>query len=130
MSDPRFITPDTLPPTVGYSHVAIAAGPLVFTSGQVGFDPSGHLVDGGFEAQAVQAFENVKAALTAAGLDFSRVVKLNMFVTDIKTNLGTMRRVRDRYINLQAPPASTTVEPLDYFVDGILFEVDAIAVAK
>ncbi|HXN21988.1 MAG TPA: Rid family hydrolase [Candidatus Dormibacteraeota bacterium] len=61
-------------------------------------DKSGNLVGRGeMHAQAQQVFENLKAALAAAGATFSDVVKLNYYVMDA-TQLPAVREVRDRLV--------------------------------
>ena len=126
----RHLSPETLPNPAGYSHVVDApvSGRLIHVAGQVGLDRDGRLVgDGDFRAQAVQAFDNLRNALAAAGADFGHVVKINMFVLDM-ANLLVLREVRDSYVNTAGPPASTLVEVSRFFRDGILFEIDAVAV--
>jgi enamine deaminase RidA (YjgF/YER057c/UK114 family) len=71
-------------------------------------------------------FENIKTALATVGADFSHVVKLNIYVLD-HTQLPILRAVRDRYINVDAPPASTLVEVRSLAQDDFLLEVEAIA---
>ncbi len=70
--------------TVGpYSH-AVAAGELVYLSGQTPLDPkTGKLVTGDVGAQTAQCFENLTNVLAAAGLTLDDVVKVNVFLTDI-----------------------------------------------
>src|SRR6185312_11799518 len=104
----RFLTPPTLAPTPGYTHVVrVTGGQTVYLAGQVALDAAGNLVGrGDFRAQAAQVFENLKTALAAVGADFTHVVKLNLYVLD-RANLPILREVRDQYINTQAPPAST-----------------------
>ena len=128
--DVRYLNPEALPRPVGYTHVvdAPATGRLVHLSGQVGLDRNGQVVGpGDFQQQAIQAFENVKAALTAAGAEFRHVVKINMYVLDM-SHLHTLREVRDRYVDPARPPASTLVEVSRFFRDDLLFEVDAMAI--
>ena len=73
------------------------------------------------------AFENVKAALASVGASFNQVVKLNNYIVDIGTNIAHYREVRDKYVNKEAPPASTTIG-VPRQRPGALFEVEAIAV--
>jgi 2-iminobutanoate/2-iminopropanoate deaminase len=48
----------------------------VFIAGQAGIDPAtGHVPEGGFPAEARQAFENLRSVLAAAGLGLDRVAK-------------------------------------------------------
>lgn len=124
----QFLAPSTLSPTPGYSHVVkVTGGQTIYISGQVALDASRNLVGrGDFRAQAQQVFENIKAALVAAGADFSHVVKLNMYVVD-RSQLPLLREVRDLYVNRQAPPASTLIEVQSLFQEEFLVEIDAIA---
>lgn len=125
----RFLSPETLPPPFGYSHVVDApAGRHIFVSGQVPLDQAGALVgEGDMESQTTQVFENLTAALAAAGASWPDVVKLNYFVVDV-TQIGVVRSVRDRYVNTAQPPASTLIEVSGLFRDDVLIEVDAVAV--
>lgn len=97
-------------------------------SGQVAMDSAGSIVGvGDFATQATQAFENLRDALTSAGSSFDHVLKINMFVLDM-SDLTALREVRDRFVNTDAPPASTLLQVSGFFRKGILFEVDAVAV--
>jgi enamine deaminase RidA (YjgF/YER057c/UK114 family) len=106
----RFMNPGAIAKPGGYSHVVETTGPgrIVYIAGQLGLKPDGK-VAGDFRAQAVQAFENLKTALAAVGATFNDVVKLNNYLVDISTNLPIYREVRDRYVNVSQPPASTTI---------------------
>jgi reactive intermediate/imine deaminase len=125
----RFLSPETLPPPFGYSHVVDApAGRLIYISGQVPLDAAGQLVGAGdIEAQARQVFENLTAALKAADASWSDVVKLGFFVVDV-SQMGAVRPIRDDYVNTGQPPASTLIEVSRLFRDDVLIEVDAVAV--
>ena len=127
--DRRFISPDTLPRPFGYSHVVDApASRIVFISGQVPLDAAGNLVgEGDFAAQTRQVFENLAAALAAAGASWDDVVKLDYFVRDIG-EVAALRAIRDEYVNTERPPASTLVEVSRLFRDDVLVEVEAVAV--
>jgi enamine deaminase RidA (YjgF/YER057c/UK114 family) len=106
------LKPEGLSPANGYSHVVVVnPGKLVYIAGQVANDKTGKLVGkGDLKAQAMQVFENLKAALAAAGATFDDVVKINWYVRDYKPEmLGTLREVRNAYVNKDAPPASTLV---------------------
>ena len=60
----EIFSPATMPPPVGYSHVAKVTGTLVYVAGQVSADASGKLVgEGDLEAQAEQVFKNLKLAI-------------------------------------------------------------------
>lgn len=129
MAKPRFLNPPTLSKPPGYSHVVEIKGPgrIVYISGQLGLDVNGNLVGspGDFRAQATQAFENLKLALAAVGAGFGDIVKINNYLTDM-SHLSIFRDVRDRYVNVGAPPASTTVEISKFAREGALFEIEAV----
>ncbi len=89
-------------------------------------DPgSGELVDGGFEAQARRAFENLAAVAQAAGGALSDCVKLTLFLTD----LGQFPAVNELMKEFFAEPfpARSTVGVAS-LPRGALFEVEAIMV--
>jgi enamine deaminase RidA (YjgF/YER057c/UK114 family) len=123
----QFINPPTMFTPPGFTHIVeITGGRSVYISGQIALDEAGKIVGrGDFRAQAQQVFENLKAALTAVGADFSHVVKLNIYLVDI-TNLSILREVRDRYVNTQYPPASTAVEVRKLAFDDLLLEIEAV----
>ena len=126
----RFHNPSTLPAPRGYTHAVEArGGRTIYISGQVAMDAEGQLVGrGDFRAQVEQVFANLGAALDAAGADFGDVVKLGFYVLDV-ANLPIAREVRDRYVNVGQPPASTAVQVSSLVQPDWLVEVDAIAVA-
>jgi reactive intermediate/imine deaminase len=129
MASLKFVNPSALPKPVGYTHVVAATGgTTVYISGQVPLNAAGNLVgEGDLRAQATQIFHNLKAALKSVDADFNHVVKLGFYFTDI-SQIAIVREVRDQFLNTQNPPASTAVEVSCLFRDGILIEVDAIAV--
>jgi reactive intermediate/imine deaminase len=125
----RFLSPETLPPPFGYSQIVDArAGRIVYISGQVPLDAEGRLVgEGDFDAQVRQVFDNLAAALEAAGASWSDVVKLTYFVVDIG-QIAALRAIRDDYVDTQHPPASTLVEVSSLFRHDVLVEIEAVAI--
>ena len=127
----QLLIPETMPKSVGYSQVAaVTGGKIVFISGQVALDKAGNIVGkDDFGAQVQQVFENIKAAVEAAGGDFSDVIKLNSYLLDF-SHLQEFREVRDKYINLKNPPASTAVQVPRLFRPEFLVEIEAVAVVR
>lgn len=128
MSQIRFINPEALAKPPGYTHVVEATTParLVYIAGQLGLDRDGKL-SSDFRLQAVQTFENLKAALTAVGAQFQHVVKLNNYLIDTKY-LPVFRQVRDSYLPDNNRPASTTIAISGLAREGALLEIEAVAV--
>ena len=130
-TEPRFLNPATLSQPPGYSHVVEITGPgrIVYLAGQLGVDVEGKVVGapGDFRAQAEQTFENVKAALAAVGAGVEHIVKINTYMVDIEKHVLIFREVRNRHLNMAAPPASTAVGVPALARPGALIEIEAIA---
>jgi enamine deaminase RidA (YjgF/YER057c/UK114 family) len=128
VADIRFINPETLAKPPSYTHVVEVVGPCrtIHISGQLATDRDSNVV-GDFRAQAVQVFENLKAALACVGASFADVVKLNSYLADI-ADLPVLREVRVRYLNAKALPASTTIAVSGFARPGALLEIEAVAV--
>ena len=122
------LSPKSMHEPRGYSHAAkVRSGTLLFIAGQVALDASGKLVGSGdFRAQTQQTFENLKAAVEAAGGTFRNIVKLNVYLTDT-SKLADYREVRDRYVDINHPPTSTAIQVAALFRPDLLIEVEAVA---
>jgi len=127
----QLLVPETMPKSVGYSQVAVVTGGvLVFVAGQVALDRSGNIVGKeDFRAQVQQVFENLKAAIEAAGGTLNDVIKLNSYFLDV-SHLPAFREVREKYFNLKNAPASTAVQVSRLFRPEFLVEIEAVAVVK
>jgi enamine deaminase RidA (YjgF/YER057c/UK114 family) len=125
----NFINPEGMHRPTGYTHVVeVTAGRPVYISGQVALDGAGELVGpGDVAAQARQVFENLQAALGSVGAGFEQVVKLTVYLVDA-TQMPAVREVRDRYVDTARPPASTAVEVGRLALDGLLLEIEAVAI--
>jgi enamine deaminase RidA (YjgF/YER057c/UK114 family) len=127
----EFLSPKTLPPPVGYSHVAkVNRGTIIYIAGQVSSDASGKLIgDGDFETQVEQVFRNLKIAVEAAGATMADIVKLNTYLVAEVDQAGVpkLRAIRDRYLNVENPPASTLVVVTRLARPGWLIEIEAVA---
>ena len=130
MTSPEFLTPKTLMPPVGYSHIAKTNGlPLAFIAGQVSCDAAGALVgEGDFRAQVEQTFANLKIAAEAAGGSMSSVLKLNYYCVDgvDPKEQVAIRDIRDKYVNVGNPPASTFLVVRRLARPGWLIEIEAV----
>jgi enamine deaminase RidA (YjgF/YER057c/UK114 family) len=85
-------------------------------------------VAGGFEAQTIKTFENIKLVLEAAGASLKDVVKITVYVTDMD-NIIKFREIRARYFS-PPMPASTGVEVSRLILPELLVEIEAIAVVS
>src|ERR1700735_2949387 len=129
----EFLSPKTpiAPGPAGYSHIAkVNRGSIVYLSGQVPSDASGKLIgEGDFEAQVEQIFRNLKLAVEAAGGTMADIIKLNYYlVAEVdQAIVPKLRPIRDRYINVEKPPASTFVVVSRLMRPGWLIEIEAVA---
>ncbi len=117
----------------GYSHVATVRNPgaSVFLAGQGPVDENLKLVGGGdIEAQTRATFENIGRNLDAAGARFSDIVKMQVFLTDIATQQWPVRNVRAEFIEVESPSVSTMIEVSKFAIDGMMIEIDVIAVIE
>lgn len=104
------------------------AGDLLFISGQAAIDDEGRIVGpGDFGAQARQAFGNLDRALRAGGSSLRNVIKVTLFLTDMK-HFDRIVELRGRYF---APPypADTIVEVSSLYSRDAMIEIEAIAIA-
>jgi reactive intermediate/imine deaminase len=123
----HFVRPEGMPPVNGYSHAVVFAGRMVVVSGQVPVDGQGGPVgQGDPEAQVRQVFRNLAAGLAATGASMDQVVKLTVYLTDMG-DLETFRRVRDEFISLVRPPASSLVQVSGLVNPEFRVEIEALA---
>jgi enamine deaminase RidA (YjgF/YER057c/UK114 family) len=124
----RHLNPPTLATPRGYTHVVdVTGGRTIYVSGQVAIDRAGEIVGANdVRAQTQQVFQNLKAALDAAGAGFADVVKLGIYMLDA-SQVQVVRDVRDTFVDVKAPPASTLVEVRRLARPEFLIEIEAIA---
>jgi reactive intermediate/imine deaminase len=127
----KFINPASVSAPHGYSHAAkidLGNCKMLIISGQVAIDNKGNLIGkGDFSKQTEQVFQNIKSIVEDAGGKMDNVVKLGYFLLDIN-QLQTLRAIRDKFVNLKNPPASTLVQVNKLFRDDILIEIEATAI--
>ncbi|MFM0336170.1 RidA family protein [Paraburkholderia fungorum] len=106
---------------------AVKVGKTIYVSGQIGRDTAMQLVEGR-EAQIIQAFENLKLVLAAAGASLNDVVDLTTYHTDMR-DLPLFMKVRDQYLTTHPLPAWTAVGAhMLGGSAGYIVEIKAVAV--
>ncbi|MEE8561246.1 MAG: RidA family protein [Gemmatimonadota bacterium] len=112
------------PAALGPYSQAIEADGVVYSSGQLGLDPeTGELV-AGVEAQAHQVMHNLKAVLSAAGLDLVHVAKTTIYLADM-ADFATVNAIYAEYF-AEPYPARSTVQAARLPKDALI-EVDVVA---
>jgi 2-iminobutanoate/2-iminopropanoate deaminase len=114
-----------VPKTKGpYSQVT-RLDQLLFVSGQASTDPvTGDLIPGSFDVQARQAFENLSAALRAAGSGLEHVVKTTVFLCD-PVNFPALNKLYGEYFPNNPPARSTPIVKLP--LEQLAISIEAIA---
>ncbi len=114
------------PKPIGPYSQAVKVGNTIYLSGQIPIDPNtNEVVLGDIATQTKRVLDNIKAVLEAAGYSLSDVVKVTVFLKDLKL-FNEFNEVYGEYFK-DKPPARTTVE-VSNLPKGVLIEIDAIAV--
>jgi 2-iminobutanoate/2-iminopropanoate deaminase len=121
------ISTERAPAAIGPYSQAIAAGSLIFLSGQLPIDPAtGALIDGDIAAMTRQIFRNIETVLAAAGSTLSKVVKVTVFLTDLN-DFQAMNAAYAEFFT-HDPPARSTVQVARLPRDARI-EIEVIALA-
>lgn len=131
MADIKIVNPDTLGKPLGqYSHMTrVKASEFLFIAGQVGIDKDGKTPDD-FEAQCVQTYANIEAALKSAGAGWGNVVEFTTYLVDAQ-DIPKFMNVRLRefprmFPNGAYPPNTLLI--IDRLVqEKFLIEVSTVA---
>ena len=121
-----FVSTPNAPRAIGPYSQATRANGLLFTAGQVGFDPAtGELVDGGISEQTERVLANIRAILEAERLDLSTVVKTTVYLVDM-ADFAAMNTVYAKVFGDHRPARSTVA--VAALPRGARVEIDALAV--
>lgn len=109
-----------------FSH-AVIAGDFIYLSGTLGTKPGGlELVEGGTRAETAQTLRNMEAILKECGASLADLVKVNVFLSDMKT----FPEMNAAYLEVVGaagdPPARITVGRTELAL-GAAVEIDGIA---
>ena len=109
--------------------LAYRSGNHVYLSGQAAIDQEGNLVgEGDFDAQAVQVFANLKRVLEAGGSAMERIIKVNIYMTDM-SYFPKIIELRERYFT-KPYPADTIVEVKSLALPELMLEIEAIGLVE
>jgi enamine deaminase RidA (YjgF/YER057c/UK114 family) len=114
-------------PIEPYGH-AIRCGNTLYLAGQVAFDEKNEIVGlGDPRAQAERCWKNIELAVKAAGGTIDNVVKIVIFLKDIRHAAHEVE-IRGRLFKKGRYPVCTMVQVANLGLDGLLIEIDATAV--
>ncbi len=133
MPDIKLLNPDALGKPLGqYSHMTrVKASEFLFIAGQVAVDASGKLVGADdFDAQCVQTFANIEAALKSQGASFANVVEFTTYLVhsqDIQKFMKFRLREFPRMFPAGAYPPNTLLIVDRLVQEPLLIEVQTVA---
>ena len=121
----KIVSTDQAPAAIGPYSQAVIHGGLVYCSGQIALNPvTMEIVGGDAETQAKQVMNNLGEVLSAAGSDFSKVLKCSIFL-DSMDDFGVVNEVYGAYFEVH-PPARETVA-VQTLPKHVLVEISCIA---
>ncbi len=131
MSEIQRINPKGLSDSSDYGYAQITVVPpgtkLVYIAGQLSEDEKGHFPKD-FAGQLKQAFANLQTALAAAGATPEQVVKITVLSVDHDPEKQRLISAqRNAMWQGDCKPTSTLIPVPRLAVEGMLFEIDAIA---
>lgn len=118
------ISTERAPAAIGPYSQAIDVDGWVYCSGQIPIVPEDGSVVHGIEAQTKQVLVNLGEVLSAAGCDYSDVVKTTIYLSDIG-NFVTMNQVYAQFFT-EPYPARACIEAAA-LPKNVKVEIDAIA---
>jgi 2-iminobutanoate/2-iminopropanoate deaminase len=109
MKKTAITTPGAPKPIAPYSP-AIRAGQLLFISGQIAMDPITQVYDAHqtVEEETTQVMQNISALLSAAEMGWEHVVKVTIFLKDMK-DYAAVNEVYAQWVG-EIPPAREAVQ--------------------
>jgi enamine deaminase RidA (YjgF/YER057c/UK114 family) len=126
------IAPPELVKPIGYSHGILATGGnFLFLGGQIAMDREGNLMaPGDVVGQYRQVLVNLESVVGEAGGEMSNIVKLTIYVKDrdeYRAHLKELGEVHREFFGTYYP-ATALVEISRFFEEGVLVEIEGIAV--
>lgn len=120
---------------VSFSH-GWKVGNMIFIGGQVALDKNRNIIGkGDIEAQTHAVFQNIQSVLQDVGADMTDIVKFNTYYTfdgkgeEVNEFWQKMTKVRMEYLP-DPGPVGTAIRVSGFGTDGLLIEVDALAIVN
>lgn len=124
----KVVSTEKAPQAIGPYSQGMIAGNMVYTSGQLGIDPTnGEIVSSSIQDEARQSLKNVEAVLKEAGAELTDVIKTTVFVKDLN-QFAEINEVYSEFFS-EHKPARSCVEVARLPKDGNI-EIEAIALKK
>ena len=106
----QIIQTNRAPAPVGAYSQATLAGGVLYVSGQIALDPAtGELITTDIETETRRVLDNLRAIVEAGGSSMDRVLKCEVFVSDME-NFGRINTVYATYFDEETAPARALVQ--------------------
>ncbi|HIP43487.1 MAG TPA: deaminase [Aquifex aeolicus] len=125
----REIRTSKAPAPVGPYSQAVEVNGFIFLSGQIGIDPQTQNLVEGFRNQVKRIFENIDAILMKEGISRSDIVKITIYLKDIKKFKELNEIYEEFFKEVPVKPARVTVG-VNELPLGAEVEIEVIAVKK
>jgi 2-iminobutanoate/2-iminopropanoate deaminase len=106
----KIIHTKNAPSAIGPYNQGVLNNNILYTSGQIAIDPkNGTLKTSDIREETKQVMENLKAVLNEVSMDFSNVIKVTIFISDMN-NYSKINEIYASYFDEKSAPARETVE--------------------
>ncbi|KAB2814774.1 RidA family protein [Phaeocystidibacter luteus] len=123
----KVIQTQDAPAPIGPYNQAIQFENTLYVSGQIAIDPkTGEMVMDSIETETEMVLKNLGAVLSAAGFDYSDVVKCSIFISDMG-QFANINEVYAKYFDGPSAPARETVQ-VAVLPKNVNVEISCIAV--
>lgn len=119
----QVIHTDAAPKAIGTYSQAVRCGNTVYLAGQIGLDPATMEIVAGIEPQIRRVLENLKAVAAASGGSLDDIVKLTVYLTDLR-DFARLNEIMATFFN--APYPARAAVGVASLPRGALVEIDAI----
>ena len=121
----QIISTSQAPAAIGPYSQAIMAGGFLYASGQIPIVPQSGVIEAtDIQGQTHQVMRNMGAILSAAGMDYSHVIKTTVFIADM-ADFAVVNEVYAQYFKEQAPARSCVA--VKSLPKGALIEIEMVA---
>jgi enamine deaminase RidA (YjgF/YER057c/UK114 family) len=124
------INPWTWQEAYGFVHAnkISGSGELLFLAGQTASDDQGHTLHAGYMAKQIdQVLANIGRILTEAGMDFTHVVRLNIYTIDLPALMAAHDHMTAALQTLGCRHAGTLLGVTGLASPGALVEMEVTA---
>lgn len=121
----EIIATQNAPQAIGPYSQAIKANGVIYTSGQIGLNPQGILVEG-IEAQTRQVLNNLSEVLKAGGSSLQQVFKTTIFLSDME-DFALVNAIYAEFFGEHKPARSTVA--VKTLPKNALVEIECMALA-